>query len=77
MENPGATGVISLKTWPEGIIRRGGFHHQKNACGNSGTTEPAADPVVPYFPLPRISEVIIRKNAEPARNNCEFSDGNR
>jgi len=29
-----------------------------------------------FYLNPRISEVIIHKNAEPGRNNCGFSGGN-
>ena len=48
----------------------------KNPCENSGTSEPAANPVVPHFPHPRISEVIIQKDAEPGRNYRTITDGN-
>ena len=41
----------------------------KKPCGNSHTSEPAMSPVVPHIPTTRIFEVIIRKNAEPGRNN--------
>jgi hypothetical protein len=37
---------------------------------------PKKAPLYLFSPGPRISEVIIRKNAELIRNNCGFSGGN-
>jgi hypothetical protein len=74
--NPVFQGLILLKIWREVIVRGSSFHHQKNPCNNSGTSEPAASPVVPHFPHPQNSEVTIHKNAEPGRNEQDISDGN-
>jgi hypothetical protein len=50
--DPVYKGVISPKTRPDGIVESSDFHRGENPCGNSGTTEPVMNPVVPHFPHP-------------------------
>jgi hypothetical protein len=52
MGNPVFKSVISPKTRPDGIVGLSGLSRSKNPCGSSGTSEPAASPVVPLFPRP-------------------------
>gem|GEM_PF-5890101 len=68
---------LSHRTPDRMISPEGAILTVKKTYGNSGTPEPAASPVVPYFSNPRISEVIIRKNAELGRNYSPFSVGNK
>jgi hypothetical protein len=60
------TGVYHLK---------GVYHSPENPCENSGTTETAANLVVPRFLRPLVFEGIIRKNAEPGRNYTTTTEG--
>lgn len=43
---------ISPGSWQEVIICGRGYRPPENPCRNSGTTDPAAGPVVPLFPQP-------------------------
>jgi len=52
--------VISPAAGPDNIVGRGNFTVE-NPCGNSGTPNPAANPVVPYLSFPRIRESMIQK----------------
>ena len=76
MENPG----FKENDLPDDLTRFYGqgerLSRSKNPCGNSGTSEPAANPVVPHFPYTPDLEVIIRKNAEPGRNTRTITGGN-
>jgi hypothetical protein len=56
--------VIFPKTWPDVIVKWGGFHR----CGNSGTPEPIRAWLNLVSPATRILEGIIEKNGEPGRN---------